>query len=125
MVRGSVLLAVVLVFSLGFGLGLAPVWLFCSLWPSLRVGCMLVGLGSFFVVAGHVLFGVLVGALRLCSQKYFAFVGVLGRLLCLLVGVAWRLETAGRATWGGVVVCALCGWLCVLGGWAASPGQSW
>jgi hypothetical protein len=86
---------------------------------------MLVGLGSFFVVTGHVLLEVVVGAFLLCSQEYFAFVGVLDRFLCLLAGVAWRLETAGRATWGGVLVCVLCGWLCVLGDWVVSPSQLW
>ena len=46
--------------------------LLSSLWPSLAVGCTLVGRGSFFVVVGHVLLEVAVGALLLCYREYAA-----------------------------------------------------
>jgi len=84
----------------------------CSRWPSLAVGCVLVGHGSFFVVAGHVLLEVAVGALLLCCREYAAFVGLVERFSCLLPGDGWRSETVGRTALGGGVadlVCALWG----------------
>jgi hypothetical protein len=45
---------------------------------------MLVGPGSFYVLACHFLLDVVVGAFLLGCQMYVAFVGVLERLLCLV-----------------------------------------
>jgi hypothetical protein len=84
---------------------------------------MLVGPGSFFVVACRVPSGEVIGALLLCCREYAAFVGLLGSFLCLLAGDGWRSDLVGRAVWGGcfgmcVVGIAVCAW--GLGGLARS-----
>jgi len=116
---------------------------------------MLVVLCSYFDVAGHLLWNVMVGALLLCSQKCFAFVGVLERFVVgsyVLVSpgpVCWwvsrgfgSFRRVAHGTLLGVSGCgdrfplgvtwlfqqqvfALWGWLCALGDWVASAGQSW